>query len=323
MPLLPERMVIDLPAGAEVDQDLLNVLKELKLYGFQLALNEGAFTRDMAAALQLADILKLNITRMDRALLPGIVESLHKRRYQVLAQRVDTPEDFNFCKEVGFDFLQGFFLCQPEVVQGKSVVASRLVILELMHKLQDPRTDFRTLEEVLAQDVTLSYKLLRLANSGFYSTSVRINSIQQAISIIGLEQLRGWLILFLVSKTGQKPRELTMLSMIRARMCEMMARVAHFPHPDAYFLVGLFSLLDAMLDTSMPRILEMVNFSEEVVDALLNGGGSMGAALRCAQAYERGDWDNVSFFHLPPGDLRDIYLDSVQWMANATRNLEI
>jgi len=197
------------------------------------------------------------------------------------------------------------------------------VILQLINKIQNPYVDFKALEEILAQDVILSYKLLRLVNSSYYSPSVRIDSIQQAVSYIGLEQLRGWLVLFLLSKTGDKPRELTILSLIRARMCEMIARQTRQGRPETHFLIGLFSMLDALMDMSMDQILASVALSDEAVAALLEHKGPMGAALSCTIAYERGDWNNVQFQDLEISALRDIYLETLVWVSKMASALEI
>jgi EAL and modified HD-GYP domain-containing signal transduction protein len=271
----------------------------------------------------LADIVKLNMLSVDRQRLPGIITALRKSNILLLAEKVETRDEFNVCSQLGFDYFQGYFLCRPETIQTKKLPTSRMVILQLINKIQNPYVDFKALEEILAQDVILSYKLLRLVNSTYYSPSMRIDSIQQAVSYIGLEQLRGWLVLFLLSKTGDKPRELTILSLVRARMCEMIARQTRQNRPETYFMIGLFSMLDAVMDMSMEQILASVSLSDEAVAALVDHAGPMGLALSCAIAYERGDWGNVLFQDLEISALRDIYLETLVWVSKMASALEI
>lgn len=323
IPFLPDQVILEIPENIQVDDDLAQAIRAFKQRGFQIALDDVSLVSNVLPLLKLADIVKLDILAIDRQRLPGIITALRKSNLLLLAEKVETRDEFNLCNELGFDYFQGYFLCRPETIQSKKLPTSRMVILQLINKIQNPYVDFKALEEILAQDVILSYKLLRLVNSSYYSPSVRIDSIQQAVSYIGLEQLRGWLVLFLLSKTGDKPRELTILSLIRARMCEMIARQTRQGRPETHFLIGLFSMLDALMDMSMDQILASVALSDEAVAALVEHKGPMGAALSCAIAYERGDWNNVQFQNLEISALRDIYLETLVWVSKMASALEI
>lgn len=167
----------------------------------------------------------------------------------------------------------------------------------------------------------LGYKILRLVNSAQYGISTTITSIHQAIAMIGLEPLRGWLTLLLLSNTVDKPEELTIIAMLRAKMCELLARRTGQRTASSFFLVGLLSVLDALMDLPMTEVLDHIPLSKDITDALFYGAGRPGEALKCVLAYERGDWDRVCFSGLSANQIREIYLDAVDWAENISHSV--
>jgi c-di-GMP phosphodiesterase len=182
IPFLPDQVVLEIPENTQVDEELTQAIKTFKQRGFQIALDDVSLVSSVLPLLKLADIVKMNLIEIDRQRLPGIVTALRKSNILLLAEKVETRDEFNLCNQLGFDYFQGYFLCRPETIQSKKLPTSRMVILQLINKIQNPYVDFKALEEILAQDVILSYKLLRLVNSSYYSPTVRIDSIQQAVS---------------------------------------------------------------------------------------------------------------------------------------------
>jgi EAL and modified HD-GYP domain-containing signal transduction protein len=163
-------------------------------------------------------------------------------------------------------------------------------------------------------------KLLRVINSSYYSLPTTIKSISQAIAMLGTRQLQAWMTLMLMGKI-EKPPELTTIGLQRAKMCEGFARAKGLPHVDTHFLVGLLSILDALMDTTMEELISNIPVSKEVVDALLTHRGDFGQMLQIVMAYERGDWGSVSNLKLSSETIRRVYLDAIDASSRTSKEM--
>ncbi|MEI7990336.1 MAG: HDOD domain-containing protein, partial [Chloroflexota bacterium] len=230
-------------------------------------------------------------------------------------EKVETIEELEYCQKLGFDFFQGYYLCKPNIVQGKRMDTSRLVVVNAIARIQDPEANFKKLEELIAQDSTLTYKLIRLVNSAYYSTANEVKSIGQAISLIGTDNLRGWLMLVLMASIDNKPHELTMIGLLRARFCEMLARAKGVKVTDQYFMIGLLSIMDALLDMPIDQVVIGLNLSDDIVEALLNRKGLPGSILSLVIAYEQGDMEKMMMLGLRPEAISDSYIKSLKWAS--------
>ncbi|NOZ05950.1 MAG: HDOD domain-containing protein [Chloroflexi bacterium] len=322
LPAMPGRVVLEVLEDIEVDEALVKALRRLSRQGYQIALDDVVHPEDVSPLLEIADIVKVDLLAVDRDCLEEYVATLRAYNVRLLAEKVETYEDIELCQDLGFGYFQGFFLSRPKVVSGRRMPASRLTIVRMLAELQNPYIEFGELEEIVRQDVSLSYKLLRLINSAFFSLPTKITTIRQALTLLGIEQVQAWLSLLLLSKVDDKPSALITTAMTRAKMCELLATASNEPAPETDFIVGLFSVLDALLDLPMEEIVATLPLSNEVTAALLKSQGHLGAALNCVRAYERGDWDAVSYSLLTPEDIRDAYLESLDWTAQAGVLLE-
>jgi EAL and modified HD-GYP domain-containing signal transduction protein len=174
------------------------------------------------------------------------------------------------------------------------------------------------LETLISQDVGLSYKLLKLVNSGYYSLATTVKSIRQAISLIGLSQLRGWMMLLMMSTVDDKPHELTNIALQRAKMCEMIGKGLGESQAESFFLAGLFSVLDAIMDIPMSQVVSSIPLADDVVNALTKREGKIGLALNTVVAVEQGSWDQVLQCGLQPEMLKNIYFESIKWATILT-----
>jgi c-di-GMP phosphodiesterase len=321
IPFSPDKVVLEVLEDIAVDQQLIAGLKQLKQSGFRLALDDVISFEPIQAMLGIANIVKVDLKGVRPSDLSALVESLKPSGVKLLAEKVETQAEYAMCYRMGFEFFQGYFLCKPTVLKGQRMDVSRLVVLQSMSTLQDPNATFESVEHIVALDVTLGYKLLKLINSSFYSLSTPVTSIRQAISLIGFDQLRGWVTLLLMSAVQNKPHELTVIALLRAKMCELFARALNLPHPETFFLVGLMSILDALMDMSMAQLLTNLPLSQEIVDALLERKGSHGAVLTMVLAYEMGDWDTVMQSNLDCQTIHRIYLESIRWSNLLTKSL--
>lgn len=312
--LLPaNRVVIEILETVESDPQLLEAVSALRNKGFTLALDDVVSLDRITPFAGIANIIKLDLMQIDRVDLPDIVAGVKSSGFKVLAEKVETQADYNLCRRLGVDYYQGYFLCRPNVVRSQKMDSSRLVIMQSIAMLQNQKTNFTDLETIIARDVGLSYKLLRLSNSGYYSFTTQVKSLRQAISLIGLDTLRGWMSLILMSSLVDKPPELTNIALQRAHMSESIAKIYGQPQPEIFFLVGLFSVLDALMDQPMADIIPELNLSATISDALLKYEGLPGFILKAIKAYEMGDWATVKTLNIPDVTLTSIYLDSIKW----------
>jgi c-di-GMP phosphodiesterase len=323
IPLPRERVVLELLEGEHVDAPLVESVRGYAQSGFRIALDDFVYDDKMIPLLEIADIVKFDVLEHAPSQLEQQVRKVLPYNVVLLAEKVETPEHFEFCKDLGFDLYQGYFLCRPNTVAGHRIAPNRLATLRLLAKLQDPNVEMTSLEQIIREDLSLSYKLLRLINSAFYGLPHRVESIRQTLVLLGVQQIRAWVSLLTLSQLEDKPDELMVTAMVRARMCEQLALRAQVPHPEVYFTVGLFSTLDALLDLSMEDLLQSLPLSEELRDALLVRSGRMGAALDCVVRYERGEWDAVEFAELPACEIRAAYLDAVEWARVTSRELGV
>jgi len=321
LPFPAHQVVLEILEDVHIDESLIQAVRALARAGYIIALDDFIFDESKRALVELAHIIKIDLLALDRATLQEHVTMLRGPKVKLLAEKVETQEDFEHCRELGFDYFQGYFFCRPKVIKGQRVPANRLATLQLLAKLQDPNAQVSELEDIITHDVTLSYRLLRLINSAHYALPKRVESLRQAVVYLGSRTIKMWASLLALSNIDDKPGELLTTSMVRARLCELLAAAARLPCPDTFFTVGLFSALDAILDTSMEQVLQMLPLSEEIRGALLHCEGVTGAALGCALAYERGDWEAVTFQDLSEQTIKDSYLEAIAWADGVRREL--
>ncbi|EKD88320.1 MAG: hypothetical protein ACD_34C00612G0002 [uncultured bacterium] len=320
--LLPSnRIVIEILETVESDPQLIEAVTTLRNKGFTLALDDVITLDRISPFTGIASIIKLDLMQIDRVDLPDMIAGVKSNGFRVLAEKVETQADYNLCRRLGVDYYQGYFLCKPNVMRSQKMDSSRLVIMQSIAMLQNQKTNFTDLENIISRDVGLSYKLLRLSNSGYYSFTTEVKSLRQAISLIGLDTMRGWMSLILMSSLVDKPPELTNIALQRARMSESMAKIYGQPQPEIFFLVGLFSVLDALMDQPMAKIIPELNLSPTISSALMNHEGLPGFILKAIKAYEMGDWTTVKTLNIPDETLTNIYLDSIKWTDILSKEL--
>ncbi|EKD88321.1 MAG: hypothetical protein ACD_34C00612G0003 [uncultured bacterium] len=311
--LPPNRMVIEIPENIETDQELLTALRELHKAGYTIALDDVVDLERVISYQNIVSIVKLDLKQIDPQALPGLIRSVKDHGFLVLAEKVETMEEFKLCHNLGVDYFQGYFLCRPNIIHGQKMDSSRLVIMRSIAMIQNQKTTFSDLEQIIAQDLSLCFKLLRLTNSGYYSFISEVKSIRQAISLIGLDTVRGWLSLLLMTQLNDKPLELTNIALQRAHMAESLAKIYRHPQPEVCFMVGLFSVLDALMDQPMETVIEELHLSQTVADALLYNEGLPGYILNMVISYERGEWTNLKYPNMLVETISNVYFESIKW----------
>lgn len=313
-PMFRDQCVLEVLEDVEATPDVLLGLKRLSQQGFKLALDDFRLTEDTRPLLRWAHYVKVDVIGRDREDLEKLLVQLRRYPVKIIAEKVETQAMKQLCEELGFDCFQGYFYCHPQMVVGKGVEANKAVVFDLLNKLQQPDVGFDELEALLAHDITLSYKLLRYINSAAFSLRREVDSIKDAIVLLGIENVKHWVSLILMTRMDEsKPRELITTALVRARLCEQVADLWYPEVRHQMFIVGLFSVLDALMDQPMVELLDTIILSTPVKLALLDHEGVAGEVYQRVLAYEQMDFNALAKTPLSPAQWATAYLDAVKW----------
>jgi c-di-GMP-related signal transduction protein len=318
--LLPHKhIVIEILQDVEPDEKTLQACKKLKEMGYQLALDDFVYDVKFIPLIELADFIKVDFLTTDEEERGALVQRIGTQKVSTfLAEKVETREDFVQAMEMGYSFFQGYFFSKPLIVSGRDIPSFKLTYIKILQEVHKPEIDFDQLEKLIKTDVSLSYKLLKFINSlafGFYS---EIRSIKQALVILGEKEIKKWLSLISLQGIGEnKPDELMITALCRARFCELIAsRVGLNDRSSDLFLLGMFSLIDAFLDRPMAEILATLPIPEEIKVALLGGKNRFQEVYALILAYEAGDWEkfsrNAAKLDLEEREVKEFYINSLE-----------
>ncbi|MGH8296065.1 MAG: EAL and HDOD domain-containing protein, partial [Steroidobacteraceae bacterium] len=313
LPLQTRRVVIEVLEDVSATPQVLQGIRTLRARGHRIALDDYSPQESDPRLLEVADIVKLEITHPPSDELARLARELRAASLELIAENVESREQFERCIELGFTGFQGNFLQQPETFSARRVPVSRLGALRLAASLQNEDYSLDDAERLLSQDMSLSYKVLRCINSSYYNLPRRIDSIRQAIVILGLDTLRQLCGLLCLQGLDDRPPSLIVQAMTRGRMCEQLGKLAGARDAGPFFITGLFSLLNALLGLPTRKVVGELPLTPEVTGALISGEGPLGAALYCARAYERGAWDHAVYADLAPHLIRAAYVDALFW----------
>jgi len=321
-PLPAGKIVLEVLEDVAVDDELVDSMKRLKKEGYTLALDDFILDENNEKLVPFADLIKIDLMALTQKQLIEQVVALKKHDVTLLAEKIETKQEFELCKQLGFEYFQGYYFCKPDVVAGKQLPPNRLALLEMIATLQNPECRFDELETIISKDVAISYKLLRIINSSFYSLPKKVESIQKALVILGLQALRNWVTVIGLSQVDDKPQELINISLVRAKMCELLAPQIGRDSNSA-FTVGLFSMLDVLMDQPIEELLKQLPLSEEISGALIGYNGQLGQLLKIVTAYETGDWKELEKISIVPAhELRQSYVDSLKWSDEITSQMK-
>jgi EAL and modified HD-GYP domain-containing signal transduction protein len=299
---------LEISGSQEFDDELVSALRDLKAQGYKLALD--GFYPDSPAepVLDLFEVVKLDVHNLGQEQLRARVERLRPAGCKILAAGIATYEERDRCVDAGCDLLQGHFFCQPSVAGTRQVSANRLALYQVVSALQRADVELRDVEQLIARDVALSFRMLRYVNSA---------AIGLALALLGLDNARRWATLSVIASVDDKPTELTLTALTRARFCELAGGAMTGARAPELFTLGLFSVLDALMDTTMREATEMLPLADDMREALVEREGPMGELLEAVIARELGIRDAVP--ELPHAD--EYYLRAVIWANNAAESL--
>ncbi len=321
LPFPPDAVILKIPNYIEINEQILTGVHTLKDKGYKLAIDNYLQIEHLRPLASLADIIDLNIEQLSAEQLKTHIRTLRNQHPVLLADHVKTYDEYELCRDLGFDFIQGYFLSRPKIVAGQSLAPNQTSIMNLLSILHNPETDTDTIDTVISQDVSLSYKILRLINSAFFKRATDIESIHHAIVMLGRKQLCTWASMMALTELSDKPREQIRIAMVRARSCEQLAEIAGLEAPDSFFTIGMFSALDLLMDQRLEDLISPLPLSDNIIAALLNREGITGEALNCTLAQETSDWANIRFANLPAETLSEIYLEAICWADDVLKTI--
>ncbi len=314
----PRQIALEVLEDMEIDRDVLHALHALSRRGYVIALDDFIYSDRLKPLVESADIVKLDIRALSPADLERHVALLSEFPVKLVAEKVETHDEFEHCKALGFDYFQGYFLARPKTLESKRPPTNRLNVMRLLLKLHDPEVGMGELETIITSDVTLSYKVLRAVNIASTYRGKVIDSIHQALILLGMDAIKRLATLVVMSGIDDKPKELISMALVRAKVCELAADQLHVGSKEVAFTVGLFSVFDAMLDTAMDNLLVELPVSGDVKQALLERAGVYGPILASAEAYERGEWRNAE----PASGMHsEDLVSALTWATEATQLL--
>ncbi|GGB53412.1 diguanylate phosphodiesterase [Oceanisphaera marina] len=316
----PQQLVIEILENATPDQALLDSVKLLKKSGFSMALDDYTPNKEWEKFFPFIDFIKLDLRQISIADCSRIIKGSQPYPHiRFIAEKVETQQEFIAAQEAGFEFFQGYYFQQPQVISRRILTTDEMTAFELLSAINDKEIDYNKLTALFSRDLSLSYYLLRYVNSlhiGYRQQN--IDNLRNAIVFLGHQQLKRFTALMMTAYISKnKNIELYNLSMIRARWCELLAAKVCPSLQDDAFICGLFSLLDALLERPMIEILPHLSVSEPVQQALLEQKGQLGFLMGVMQDHEQANWpmlqQRLDFVHVSEEDSNRFYEEAILW----------
>jgi EAL and modified HD-GYP domain-containing signal transduction protein len=321
IPLLfpKESLIVEILEDVIPTDAVILACREIATAGYLLAMDDFIYDSALEPLIAMAGIIKIDIRMTPGDQAKAIFDRLSGHTVKFLAEKVETYQEYETYMEMGFDYFQGYFFSKPQVLKAHDISTSKISLLQIMAEVNRDDMQILAVDALISRDVSVSLKLLRYINSPYYSRGQEIASIRQAVLRLGEAGIRRFIpILFMSAFAEDKPNELIRASVIRARFCELLWRNTNTQlRGPELFTLGLFSLIDAIMDESMDTLLDKLPFSKNISTALLSNTGEMSEYLNLVRAYETGNWITVSRHADTIGVDKDripvLYWDAVVW----------
>ncbi|OUR64571.1 histidine kinase [Methylophaga sp. 42_25_T18] len=311
LPFDNKQFVLEILEDIVIDDEIINAVKKFSSQGFTIALDDFIYHEELKPIIALADIIKIDLLALTEQELIEHVEILKQENVKLLAEKVETEEQFQLCKKLGFDYYQGYFFCKPSIIDDKPLPDNKVVALRLLHSLQNPNISIDEIESLVSQDLSLSFKLLRCLNSAAFSLPKKVESLRQAVVYLGLKTIKSWATIIAFSSIEASSNEVMTTTLIRAKMAEELAPAFNCDS-ETGFMAGLFSPLDAMLNKPMPELLQSLPMDDTIKGALQDFEGDLGKLLLFVVSYEQGDLAVVPK-NITIAELNQTYVTATEW----------
>jgi c-di-GMP-related signal transduction protein len=327
--LLPaDKSVIEILESVPPDQEVLSACRRLRDQGYALALDDCLDDQRTAAFAPFVDILKVDFQQLSILKQGQIIKRYRKFKLKMLAEKVETEFEFTRAMQLGYHYFQGYFFARPTIVQSQRIPPSQLSCLRLVKHVQRPDLDYTAIEQLIRQDISFSHALLKYLNSGIFQRSASVESVRQALILLGADEIRKWVWMASLANLGQsRPPLLIPQVLYRGRFCEFIAQSSNLCLGAADpFLLGMFSLLGAVMQRPLNEVLGDLNIAQNLRQALLGPvdlANPLSRLLHLVKSYETANWDEVetclSGIGLTSGALSTGYLETLSWVEIVLR----
>lgn len=318
--LKPDALVLEVLEDVAITEKIVQRLHILSDKGYRIALDDFFYDKSWEPALALAKIVKIDIQQLSPVQLIAHVTELKKHQVTLLAEKVETHDEFEYCKKLGFKLFQGYFFCRPQLIEGRTLSCNDLTTLQLITELESEDATAQSLEAIVCKDPELVLRLLKIVNSARFSLSRNISSISEAIIALGVDELKKWVLLISTTQAPHTSNALIQEILVRARMCEKIADDYDAINPSTAFMTGMLSGIDAMLNLELSDIMEQLPVSSEVSTALLEQSGLLGQLLSDVKHYMAGEWDELNDPNLT-ASLKQAQEESLLWVLDTLKDI--
>ncbi len=300
-PVHPTRLVIEIIEDTEVDDLLVEKIKSLKKQGYQFALDDYDFDSHFDPIVPLVDYIKIDLMLSEEEELKTLMARLEHdvlaelpKRPIFLAEKVEDKQRYEYCRDIGFELFQGYYLERPQLVYGKKIGNSSETALQIVAQMQEPEITIDDLSNSISRDTKLSYQILKIINSPLCRLPRKVNSLKEAVVFLGLNQIKKWAMAMVLAGNSNQSTELFRILLTRARACELYAMAKDYDMPESFFTVGLFSSIDAVMLAEKKWLINKLDLAVDMNEALLEGKGLKGEVLNLVMSLEKGDWTATS-----------------------------
>jgi c-di-GMP-related signal transduction protein len=320
--LPPAQVVVEVLESVPVDDLVKAACERLKEAGYTIALDNFIANDPRAELTQYADIIKVDLKGTSIAEQAALVKLYGKSGRHMLAEKVETREEFAICKKAGFSYFQGYFFRRPELLHAREIPKNQVNYLRLLQAISNDEIEVKEIEDIIKGEASLCYRLLRYLNSAAFAFSSEIHSVRHGLAILGEREVRRWVRLVAALGAGQnKPSDLVLSALVRARYCELLG--PKVPHGESdLFLVGLFSLMDSILEMPMGVVLEGISLDHESRAVLLGQASKLAPIYQLMIAQEAANWAGVTELcarlKLPESLVTECHWQAMQWAREMT-----
>jgi c-di-GMP-related signal transduction protein len=318
-----DKVVIEILETVTPDEQVVAACRDLRARGYMLALDDFSLNVRHKPLLGLVDIVKIDFRNTTVPNRQDLMRTYGHRKLTFLAEKVETRSQYDHGRQLGCTLFQGFFFGKPETISSREIPAHQHNYYHLLQAIHQPQPNLAELEDIIKHESAFSYKLLRYLNSAAFSFRMEIRSIRHALALLGLNEVRKWVSVVAITGAAKgKPSELVITSMVRARFAELLAPEAGYKkRAPEFFLMGLLSMMDAILDRPLSDILAEVPVTADIKSALLTNSGPLHSIYEFIKSYEMGDWNEImpraSALRLSESKVTEAYLEAADWANQA------
>lgn len=317
--LLPrEQIAVEILESVTPCEELIEVCRQLKAEGYMLVLDDFVFREEYLPLIDLADIVKVDFLATDLETRQCLVQTFRSKKTKFLAEKLENRGSYEQAVQMGYDYFQGNFFAVPDILTGKEVPGYKINYLRMLQEVHRPDATFEDLEEIVKRDVSLSFKLLTYINSAAMGMRYQIKSIKQALVMLGFEELQKWISIAALKSMGEdRPNEVFISSLVRARFGELVAQKMNSPNSSDIFLIGMLSHIDVFINRDISEVIGDLPISDEIKKVLSGEPGQFSQIFDLVVSYEKGDWNVVEELaremKVCHSLLPELFLEAVRW----------